>query len=384
MGLATGTLEHPHRNAQAPGTRICIVLHDLRGGGAERACLRLARGMLAAKRDVDLVLVRGEGEYLSDIPAGANVTILDRPRVAQAVLPLRDHLRRTRPAAVLSALTHMNIAMIAATRLSGCGARVVVSERNQMGAKAREAEGLRQQSIYRAVPWFYRAADRVVAVSEGVAHDLVRFGGVSADKISVVHNPVFDSDIADLSTAQPEHSWFSDRTTPIILATGRLHKQKGFDLLLQAFARVRAKMDCRLVIAGEGGERDALTATVNQIGLAYDISMPGFVRNPLALMSRAAVFVLSSRWEGFPNALVEAMACGTPVVAADCLSGPREILDGGRYGRLVPPENVDALAAAILETLRGRGNIGAARRRAESFSVAAATKQYLELLEPAG
>ncbi|HUO88492.1 MAG TPA: glycosyltransferase, partial [Rhizomicrobium sp.] len=220
-------------------------------------------------------------------------------------------------------------------------------------------------------------------VSEGVARDLRSFGQFSPHKVSVVHNPVFDPDIAELARQEPLHPWLLAGDPPIILAAGRLHPQKGFDVLLRAFARVRAQIDCRLVILGEGAERASLAAMASDIGLAYDVDFPGFARNPFSLMARAAVFVLSSRWEGFPNALVEAMASGAPVVSTDCPSGPREILDHGRYGRLVPPGSAELLADAILAVLRERPDTTASRRRAEMFSVAAATRQYLDLLEAA-
>ncbi|HEY8948112.1 MAG TPA: glycosyltransferase [Rhizomicrobium sp.] len=360
---------------------IAIVLHDLRGGGAERAVLRLARGMAAAGRDVELILVRGEGAYLGEIPPGIRLKVLDKPRVSQAIGKLAMHFRRTRPRAVLSALTHMNLATVAAARLSRVPMRLVLSERNQISSKAREAAGTWQKWLYRAVPRVYRAADAIVAVSGGVAADLATFGRLSEKKISVIHNPVFDVDVEIRAQAPVAHPWFERKGPPIIVAAGRLHRQKGFDILLEAFALARAEVDCRLVILGEGPERAALLATAERLGLAYDIDMPGFAENPFPLMRRAGAFVLSSRWEGFPNALVEAMACGAPVIATDCPSGPREILGGGRYGTLVPPENAQALGRALVATLTSRPDTQISETRAQSFSVAAAATQYLDVLE---
>lgn len=366
-----------------PQGGIAIVLHDLRGGGAERACLRLARGMVASGRQVELVLVRREGVYLSDIPPGVELTVLDKPRVSQSIGALARHFHRTRPRAVLSALTHMNLATIAATRLSGSGARLVVSERNQISAKAREARDAWQRAVYRAVPLAYRAADRVVAVSGGVAADLAQFGRLPDSKIRVIHNPVFDPDIEALAQAPLDHPFFEAGGPPIIVAAGRLHNQKGFDVLLRAFAMARAQIDCRLIILGEGPERARLSAQAEQSGLGYDIDMPGFCANPFALMARAGAFVLSSRWEGFPNALVEAMACGAPVIATDCPSGPREILQGGRIAPLVPVDDADALARALIATLAARPDTAVSRMRAQGFSVAVAARQYLDALEQA-
>jgi glycosyltransferase involved in cell wall biosynthesis len=282
---------------------------------------------------------------------------------------------------VLSALTHMNLATVAAARFSRVPLRLVLSERNQISAKAREAAGAWQQMLYRTVPYFYRAADAIVAVSGGVAADLAGFGRLPEKKIRVIHNPVFDIDVETRAQAPLTHPWFERKGPPIILAVGRLHRQKGFDILLEAFAIARAEVDCRLVILGEGPERTALLAMAERLGLAYDIDMPGFAENPFPLMRRAGVFVLSSRWEGFPNALVEAMACGAPVIAADCPSGPREILGGGRYGTLVPPENPQALGRALITTLTTRPDTGISQTRAQSFSVASAAAQYLDVLE---
>ena len=235
--------------------------------------------------------------------------------------------------------------------------------------------------LYRTVPHIYRAADAIVAVSGGVAADLADFGRLSERNIRVIHNPVFDTDVETRAQAPANHSWFDGKGPPIVVAAGRLHRQKGFDLLLEAFAIARAEVDCRLVILGEGPERAALTATAERLGLAYDIDMPGFADNPFPLMRRAGAFVLSSRWEGFPNALVEAMACGAPVIAADCPSGPREILGDGRYGMLVPPENPRALGQALIAMLTARPDTQISETRAQSFSVAAAAAQYLDVLE---
>ena len=367
--------------ASASRGHIAIVLHDLRGGGAERAVLRLARGMTAAGRQVELVLVQGKGAYLGEIPSGVRLKILGQPRVSRSVGALAAYFRRTRPRAVLSALTHMNVAAVAAARLSRVPLRLVLSERNQISSKAREAAGTWQRMLYRAVPYFYRTADAIVAVSGGVAADLAEFGRFSEKNIRVIHNPVFDTDVETRARAPLTHPWFERKGPPIVLAAGRLHRQKGFDILLDAFAVARAEVDCRLVILGEGSERAALLAAAERLGLAYDIDMPGFSDNPFPLMRHAGAFVLSSRWEGFPNARVEAMACGAPVIATDCPSGPREILGGGRYGMLVPPENPQALGQALIAALRARPDTRISETRAQSFSVAAAAAQYLDVLE---
>jgi glycosyltransferase involved in cell wall biosynthesis len=382
LGAEAHGFAFAHSRRIAAARPIAIVLHDLRGGGAERASLRLARGMAAAGRKVDLVLVRGEGAYLDDVPPDVRLHVLGCARVSKAIGALARYFRQARPRAVLSALTHMNIATAAAACLSRVPMRLVLSERNQISCKVREARGFWQRALYRSVPLAYRAADSVVAVSDGVARDLAGFGRLPKQQLRVIHNPVFDPAIISMAQAHPSHPWFEQEgSPPIILAAGRLHRQKGFDVLLKAFAIARSEIDCRLVILGEGAERDALAKAGNELGLGYDIDMPGFVANPFALMARAGAFVLPSRWEGFPNALVEAMACGAPVIAADCPSGPHEILAGGRYGHLVPLEDSATLGRALVETLSSRPDTRASVARAQSFSIATAAAQYLDALE---
>lgn len=383
--IATGAVRIAPDARTLPRARtggIAMVLHDLRGGGAERACLRLAGGMAAQGRSVDLVLVQGGGAYRDDVPPGVRVTVLGSPRVSQAIPALAAWMRANRPRVVLSALTHMNVATLVAGALSGTGTPILVSERNQISAKARDARSAWQRALYRAVPLAYRRAGRVIAVSAGVADDLAAFGGLPPERIQVIHNPVFSDDLDRLAAQEPSHPWFTPGGPPIVLAAGRLHRQKGFDTLIEAFARSRAQIDCRLVILGEGADRPLLERHAEHLGLSYDIDLPGFCDNPFALMARAGAFVLSSRWEGFPNALVEAMACGAPVIATDCPSGPNEILAGG-LAPLVPVDNAGALADALIATLKARPDTAATRMRAREFSITAAVGRYLSVLEQA-
>jgi glycosyltransferase involved in cell wall biosynthesis len=174
------------------------------------------------------------------------------------------------------------------------------------------------------------------------------------------------------------HPWFAPDQPPVILGVGRLTAQKDFVNLLRAFAIVKQSRPSRLVILGDGPERAALGDLIDRLDLVSDVDMPGFDANPYSYMSRAAVFVLSSAWEGLPTVLIEAMACGTPVVATDCRSGPAEILVGGRFGELVPVGDAAALAAAILRTLE-RPSPQALRVRAGDFSIERAVDRYADL-----
>jgi glycosyltransferase involved in cell wall biosynthesis len=363
---------------QAPD--LAIFLHDLRGGGAERAMLRLAEGVHSLGRHVELWLVQQRGEHLSKVPPGVTVHSLNAVSVASSIPKLAGWLKRRRPRALLSALTHVNVAAIVAARLSGFEGRLVVSERNQISEMAGAARGLRGRLAYGVARHAYREADAVVAVSQGVADDVLRFTRLQPDRMRVIYNPVVDQRLMGEDGRLPEHPWLNDGGPPVLLAAGRLKPQKGFEDLIRAFGRLRGERPVRLVVLGEGPERSNLQRLVEELGLAEDVSLPGFCADPFPAMRKAAVFVLPSKWEGFPNALVEAMSAGAAVVATDCPSGPMEILAGGQFGRLTPVGDPEALASAIGETLDAPRDRQQVIARARCFTIEAASRQYLQVL----
>jgi glycosyltransferase involved in cell wall biosynthesis len=216
-----------------------------------------------------------------------------------------------------------------------------------------------------------------------VAQDLSTATGIPRERISTIYNPVVPPELLTRAKAPLEHPWFEPDSPPVLLGVGRLSAQKDFPTLLRAFARVRRLRPARLIILGEGkrpGYRPELLALARELGVGEDVQLPGFAENPYAYMARASVFVMSSAWEGLPSVLVEALACGCPVVSTDCPSGPREILQGGRYGRLVPVGDAEALAKAILATLDAPPDGEMLRTRGAEFSVGASTQRYLDVL----
>jgi glycosyltransferase involved in cell wall biosynthesis len=226
----------------------------------------------------------------------------------------------------------------------------------------------------------YGWADAVVAVSQGIADDLVEHTALVVDRVVTVTNPTWSPAIAAAAAAPLEHPWLAPGEPPLLLAAGRLSPAKDFATLVRAFARVRRLRQAHLVILGEGGRRSRIEALCRELGVGDSVVLPGFVDNPFAWMSRAALFVLSSAWEGSPGVLVEAMACGCPVVSTDCPSGPAEILANGRYGRLVPVGDDEALAGAIVEALDAPADADALRARAREFDARRAVDRYLEVL----
>lgn len=362
------------------GRRIALYLADLTGGGAERMAINLAQGFAERDIEVDLVLASATGAYLNEIPDSVDVFDLATGSVMRSIPRLIRYLRRRRPDALVVTLRHSSIAVLLARRLAGVHTRVFVREASSLtpapggGARGRVLPFL----IRHVYPW----ADGVIAVSDAVAEAVVRFTRVPADKVHTLYNPVVTSDLLDRSREAVDHPWFDAKSKPLILAAGRLHAAKDFAALIRAFAQVREKRDARLVILGEGRQRQELETLVAQLDLTREVSLPGFVDNPFAYMARASVFVLSSRWEGLPGVLIQAMACGCPVVSTDCPGGSREILDDGRYGALIPVGDDAALADAICATLDSPLPPNTLQARAAAFSLDKVMPQYMELLFP--
>jgi len=226
----------------------------------------------------------------------------------------------------------------------------------------------------------YPKADAIITVSNGVAHDLSESFGIPQERIKQVYSLCSIPEVVESGKHEVDHSWFQPGSPPVGVSWGRLHPQKDYGTLLKAFQIVRSRRDVKLLIMGKGNERDTLNELAGQLGISDDVSFPGFVANPFAYIARAAVFVLSSRWEGFGLVLVEAMACGTTVVSTDCPNGPREVLDGGRYGILVPVGDPEALAEGIIRALDSPFPIELLKKRAEEFSVDIIAREYLNML----
>jgi glycosyltransferase involved in cell wall biosynthesis len=361
-------------------TRIAFFLPDLAGGGAERVCVNLADGFVARGLDVDFVLAKAEGPLLKALPAGVKVVDLSVNRTLAAVLPLASYLRRERPYALIAAPDHANLVAIWAKLFGRSATRVVITHHNHPSLAIRNSPKLQEKMYPLLMRIFHRWAFGLVAVSHGLADDLSRLTGILRAEISVIHNPVVSDVLEKLKTAPVDHPWFETGMPPVVLAVGRLTGQKDYSTLLKAFASLRGRRPLKLIILGEGEERPRLQSLIQELGIRKDVDMPGFVGNPYAFMTRSGVFVLSSAWEGFGNVLVEALACGTQVVSTDCPSGPSEILENGKYGRLVPVGDVPSLAKAIEESLDQPMEIEILKSRAAVFSVDTAVEDYLKLM----
>lgn len=331
--------------------------------------------------DVDFLFVTAEGPYLEQLHDGVNVIDLECGRIAFSLPGLIRYLRSARPDALLSALDPPNLLATVSSRLALAGNRMVVTEHCDFSSAIDAAENRRAAAVLPTlVRWIYPRADAVVAVSHGVADDLATSTGIPRDMVSVVGNPVITAELKAKAAQAPTHPWFGDGGPPVVMGVGRLAHQKNFELLLEAMALVVEGHDARLVVFGEGPDRDRLLADAARLGIADRVDFPGFVDNPYAHMAAADVFALSSRFEGLPTVLIEALYCGVPIVSTDCPSGPDEILDGGRYGALVPVDDAAALAAAIGDVLGAETRPTVPDDAWRPFEEDTVVEQYLDVL----
>lgn len=360
--------------------QLALYLPNLDGGGAERMMVNLAAGFVRRGLRTDLVLATARGPYLSLVDPGVRVVDLAASGVTASLPGLVRYLRRERPQALLATLNHASVVALLARALARTRTRVVVRESNMLFPNP--ASSLKGRSLRLSVRALYPLADAFIAVSQGVAADLVRFAGVDPAEVRTVYNPVVSAELLARAQETPPHPFFAPGEPPVVLGVGRLGVQKDFPTLIRAFAEAASATPARLVILGEGEKRSELEALVRDLGLAARVSLPGFADNPFAYMARADTFVLSSRFEGLPGALIQAMACGCKVVSTDCPSGPAEILRGGALAPLVPVGDVPALAAAISASLALPAAPPALAARAHDFSDEHTLPGYLEVLLP--
>jgi glycosyltransferase involved in cell wall biosynthesis len=365
-------------NSLAVKERLAFFLPGLYDGGAERIMLNLAKGVASRGYSVDLVLARAEGPFLNQVPDSVRLVDLKASRVLSSTPALVRYLRQERPKALLSIL-YANIVALWARRIAGIPQRVILGEHNTLSSVAKGENDPRWHLYPVVAKWFYPWADGIIAVSGGVADDLAQTIKIPRERINVIYNPIVTQDLFDKSKVLMEHPWFKSGEPPVLLAVGRFTEQKAFDVLIRAFAQVSKNHRVRLIILGEGEERPDLEALIREYALEEEISMPGFVTNPYSYMAHAAAFVLSSRWEGLPTVLVEAMALGVPIISTDCPSGPREILLDGKYGKLVPVDDPFALADAIATSLAANV-LRPSRESWKPFELDCVVDQYINML----
>lgn len=361
--------------------RVAFYMRLLYGGGAERVVVNLMAGMVKRGIAVDLVLNTVSGPFMSQVPKAVNVVDLSAPRMIEGLPKLANYLKTTQPDALITGLhynSEISLWARAIARLQGnCKTKVLVIEHNTLSIHSQRRKTDRWAPFLSR--WFYPWSDRLVAVSQGAAADLAKVTGLSRDEIDVIYNPVITPELQEQAAEPLEHPWFQPGEPPVILGIGRLEPQKDFATLVRAFAKLRKQQDCRLVLLGAGQKHVELENLAKQLGVKESVKLLGFVDNPHRYLARAGVFVLSSAWEGLSNVLIEAIALGIPAVSTDCPCGPSEVIDGGKYGRLVPVGDADAMALAIAESLENPVT-PASKTWLQQFTVDIATVNYLKLL----
>ncbi|MEM8949234.1 MAG: glycosyltransferase [Pseudomonadota bacterium] len=373
------------------GRRVGIVLGALAAGSRERVIVGLAKRLADAGAEVDL-LIPGMSDAVSeglaasirwhDLSGRVTRTLPNIVRLALSPPKIAAYLRRAKPDAMLSLSIPPNLATLAARRLAASRTPVVIRQSNVMRIDGSAVYGHIDRRLRdRLMRWLYPDADAVIAVSGGVADNLHRATGVNAEKIHAIANGVPLERIDRLARAPSPHPWLDDPAIPVVLAVGRLVRKKDYPTLLRAFVRLRQTHPARLIILGDGPKRRAIERQRTALGLDDVVDLPGRSDNPFAYLRRASLYVLSSTFEGMPSALIEALVCGCPAVSTDCPSGPSEILEDGRYGRLAPVADGDALADAMAATLHVPPPRARQRSRGLSFSADKTVDAYLAVLE---
>jgi glycosyltransferase involved in cell wall biosynthesis len=330
---------------------IAVFSPTLQAGGSEHVLGLLVKRLYERGQAVERVIAHQPLTPGIEDENGAMVRGLGAKRMLGAIRPLTKYLVTHRPQCILSSLTYANILVIASAMLAGAGTPVIVREATTVTAYARISQSRRNSLLPMLVRRFYRHADQVIAVSQGVRDDLVDKLDVPSAKVRVIYNPVDLERVKRLAEQDLSHPWFCEPDCPVVVTVARLDESKDFDSLLSAVQRVNRTRAVRFVVVGEGPERSRIESLARHFEVADRIWLAGYQENPYRFVARADVFLHPSKVEGLPNAVLEALALERPIVSSDCDSGPREILLGGRYGSLVPVGDADAMAAAILEKL---------------------------------
>lgn len=361
-------------------TPMAIFASFSGAGGVERMLVNLIRGLVDLGQPVELVLPKAQGPHLERLPPEVRRVQLTAGHTQLAVPALARYLREHRPPVLLAAKDRAGRAAVLARALARTGTPLVLRLGTNLSTAMAGRGPLQRGLRYLPIRWLYPHIERIVAVSQGVADDTAKIARLPREAITVIRNPVITPELAAQAAEPCPHPWLQGDGVPVILAAGRLERQKDFPTLIRAFAQLRAWRPCRLVVLGEGKGRAGLEALVRELGLEGQVDLPGFQPNPYRFLARASLFVLSSAWEGSPNVLTEALALGVPAVSTDCPSGPAEILEGGRFGPLVPVGDVQALAAAMAETLDHPLSASVLRSAVSEYTQDCSARRYLDVL----
>lgn len=366
-----------------PKKRICIFSPNLGGGGAERVISIITNCFSNDNYYVDLILADATGPYLKDINSVVNIINFKQKKVIQALPQLISYLKKNKPEIIFTSHMHASATAIWAVKLARVSTHTVIRQPTMLKPKLNK-DTLTSSIKFKVILATLKSADQIIVTSNTMYEEFIHLCKIKKDKVKIIHNPFDIKNIKSKSVEPLEHPWFSDNIDlPVILSVGRLTEVKDFQTLLLAMKEVNKFRSTRLIILGEGPLRNDLQNLINKLNLNELVDMPGFKSNPYSYMKNADVYVLSSLWEGFPNSLVEAMACGTSVVSTNCEGGAAEILDYGKFGSLVPVKDPKALSEAIINALKGMDSSEIAQQLqyVQSFSIDYIFEEYKQTFD---
>ena len=358
-------------------TEIAIFLATSGHSGVDRIMTNLVREMGRRGLDIDLLKIHEHGPNWEGLPENVRIHPLGASHVQTALPALVRYLKEKKPRCLLTDKDRVNRTALIANRLAGAKTKITIRMGTTVTKNLERRSWMDRNIQLFSMRTFYRWADAIIVPSRGAAEDLAAAARIPIKKIRVVPSPVITEEIYELAKEPAPHEWLQTGELPVILGAGELCARKDFETIIKAFAILKKTYPSRLIILGKGKKKQDLLALTESLGLNVDVSFPGFVNNPYAYMSRASLFVLSSRCEGSPVVLMEALALGVPVVSTDCPSGPNEILQNGRYGQLVPVGDFEALSKVMLVTLKNPLSSEDLKAAATRFNTKENTDQYL-------
>ena len=360
--------------------KLAVFISFSGEGGVERMVSTLIGEFCTQGFSVDVLLAKARGEHLQRLTPSTNKIKLGSDHTWLTLWPLVRYLKKERPAALLAVKHRALIVALLARKIAGVDTRIVGRLGTHVSTALASKPAWRQKLWFKTMRQFYPWADQLIPVAQGVADDILKITDMDKNKLSVIRNPVVTQNILQQANAPLAHTWFENKSIPVILGVGRFTRQKDFPTLIRAFALVRKQRPCRLIILGKGADQQACRELTIELGISDDVDFPGFDANPFRYMKQADLFVLSSAWEGSPNVLCEALAVGTPVVSTRCPSGPNEILQEGKYGPLVDVGDVEGLAEAMANTLNHPLTTETLKEAVEEYTAEKSAIHYLKAL----
>ncbi|WP_019422649.1 glycosyltransferase [Paenibacillus sp. OSY-SE] len=357
--------------------KVLFITPNLHGGGAERVVVNLLKHIDRDRISPCFMTLSLHGPFVSHLPEDIAVTDLGISQVRYSVIKLVNEINRIQPDVIMSTLMHLNIALLAIKPFLKGNPKIIVREAN-MPSQELKRRGKLHRLLYK---WYYPRADQIIALSNDMKNDILQSNEqIQSQQVTIIHNPVVLHEIRKNAQEQVNHRWLSDKKMPVILNVGRLEEQKDHITLLHSFAIVHQRMDCRMIILGTGSQYERLNALAQQLNIREHIDFAGFVENPYMYMRQSDLFILSSKYEGLPNVLLEAMGLGLPIVSTNCAGVP-DVLEEGTYGKVVPIGDAEQLADGIYAKLTSPdpSDFMKLRTHAEKFDIERIVDQYTDL-----